>query len=473
MTLGFILLLVPGVSAQTVSYADQVNFYHPTASGETGLFTGIVGETLRQGDWSFSIYWNDYDYLLAPAEEFRPPNRRPNRDMDVDDNRLSLSFGYGLTDRWEIVASLPYVMIENNAGDLAGFLDGQLRIGKFDDSGLGKLHVGTKFGLIDPAASDSRLALSLFADFGGVADEELFNQSTDFGAGLHWNSGVWSAGLRYKLVGERDDNLCAAGIPLTDPDTIAFCNLVTEVDLPNEILVDLGLNVPLGWWAYTNWITEINAIFYNGGDIEPDNPIYLVTGLRHFFGESGWALNAAVRANIPMWTSDNKSCPIGGLLGLTYAPLRLAPPPAPLLPPPPPPAPIIEAPPLPPPPPVVEQPPPPPQTIRTDEINFEPGSARLTNIAKAILDDVALRMRENPRATAYVTGYTDDRENTGPNRDLDRRRAQAARDYLVSRHNIDPSRIVVEGGGVSTVGDNRTAEGRLRNRRVQIRLVIP
>ena len=472
LTLGFILLLVPGVSAQTISYSDQVNFYHPTISGETGLFTGIVGETLRQGDWSFGIYWNDYDYLLAPAEEVRPPNRRPNTDMDVDDNRLSLSFGYGLTDRWELVASIPYVQIENNAGDLAGFFDGQLHIGKFDESGLGKLHVGTKFGLLDPATTDSRLALSLFVDLGTVADEDLFSDSMDYGLGLHWNSGIWSFGARYKLVGERDSNLCAPGIPLTDPDAIAFCSLATEVDLPNEILVDLGLNVPVGFWPITNWITEVNGIFYNGGDLEPDNPIYLVTGLRHWFGESGWAFNAAVRANIPMWTSDNNSCPIGGLLGLTYAPLRLAAA-VPLLPPIPPPAPIIDAPLPPPPPPIVVQPPPAPETIRTDEINFEPGSARLTNIAKAILDDVALRMRENPRATAYVTGYTDDRENTGPNRDLDRRRGQAVRDYLVSRHNIDSSRIVVEGGGVSTVGDNRTAEGRLRNRRVQIRLVIP
>ena len=112
-------------------------------------------------------------------------------------------------------------------------------------------------------------------------------------------------------------------------------------------------------------------------------------------------------------------------------------------------------------------------TIRTDEINFEPGSARLTNIAKAILDDVALRMRQEPDATIVVTGYTDNRENTGPNRDLDRRRAEAVRDYLVSRHGIDPSRITVQAGGVSTVGDNTTAEGRLRNRRVQIRMTIP
>jgi outer membrane protein OmpA-like peptidoglycan-associated protein len=115
-----------------------------------------------------------------------------------------------------------------------------------------------------------------------------------------------------------------------------------------------------------------------------------------------------------------------------------------------------------------------PQELRTDEIHFEPGSARLTNIAKAILDDVALRMKQEPSSTAVVIGFTDDREATGPQADLDRRRAEAVRDYLVTRHGIDPARISVEGRDArEPVGDNTTAEGRLRNRRVVIRLIIP
>ena len=105
---------------------------------------------------------------------------------------------------------------------------------------------------------------------------------------------------------------------------------------------------------------------------------------------------------------------------------------------------------------------------------LESGSARLTNIAKAILDDVALRMKQEPTSTAIVIGYTDSKEATGPNADLDRRRAEAVRDYLVSRHGIDPSRITIEGRDArEPVGDNNTAEGRLKNRRVVIRLMLP
>ncbi|MCM2317122.1 MAG: OmpA family protein, partial [Thermoanaerobaculia bacterium] len=122
---------------------------------------------------------------------------------------------------------------------------------------------------------------------------------------------------------------------------------------------------------------------------------------------------------------------------------------------PPPPAPA----PLPPPPPApapVEAPPEPvaasrlPQEIMATDVMFDDASARLTNIAKAQLDDVALRMKSEPTATTVVAGFTDGTEKTGAGNDLDRRRAEAVRDYLVSRHGIDPSRITAEGKGTGS-----------------------
>ena len=448
------LAFVPGVMGQSVTYEDQVNFYHPTASGETGLFTTIVGDTLRQGDWSFGVYLNWYDFLAAePDADMIIRSRRPFSLAQIEEDRLTASIGYGITDRWEFVASIPYIMVEQKTGDRSGFYNGRPFVGRFDENGLGKLHLGTKFGLIDPNVSSSRLALSLFID-APTGDEDLVVDNADYGVGLHWNNRVLSLAGTYKLVGE---------------DDVDLFDFVDEVELPDELHVDAGLNIPLSFWSTTNWINEVNAIVYTGGDREQDDIVYLVTGFRHWFGASGWALNAGLRANATQYADDNDSCPLGGLLGLTYAPFRLAalaPPPPPMPPPP------METPVEPPPPPVAT--PPQRQELRTDEIQFESASARLTNIAKAILDDVALRMKQEPAATAIVIGYTDNRESTGPNADLDRRRAEAVRDYLVSRHNIDPSRITVEGrGATESIGDNATAEGRQRNRRVVIRLIIP
>src|SRR5688572_10982831 len=93
------LLLVSSIaSAQNITYDDQLRLNAPTSTGETGLFTGVLGDTLRQGDWSFSLYWNNYDYLAAPAPELAPPSRRSYRDMDLEEERFSLTAGYGITD---------------------------------------------------------------------------------------------------------------------------------------------------------------------------------------------------------------------------------------------------------------------------------------------------------------------------------------------------------------------------------------
>jgi len=467
-----LLLAVPTLFGQgvTMTRDDQIGLVAPTGSGETGLFTTVTGDTLHRGDWDFGIYFQDYDLFAAPARELALPSAREYKDLSYDLYRANISLGYGITDRWEISASLPWDRLQSHGGDRVGFINGWLYRGQFTDSGIGNLHLATKFGLLQPGGP-SKFALSLFTDLPtGDSDSGISTGNGNFGIGAHFTHGIGTLAASYVAVANRD------------ADNANFGN--SDVELPNEFRLDGGLNVPLGWWRTTNWISEVNAIFYNGGDRTPDNPIYLVTGLRHWFGNSGWALNAGVRWNVAKFGEDNDECrftelddcAVGGLVGLTYAPMHLAamavPPPAPIPvpPPPPPPAPAPVAPPEPPP----VAPPHQPTELRTDEIHFEPGSARLTNIAKAILDDVALRMKQEPTSTAVVIGYTDNRENTGANHDLDRRRAEAVRDYLVSRHGIDPSRISVEGRDArEPVGDNATAEGRLRNRRVVIRLIIP
>jgi len=75
--------------------------------------------------------------------------------------------------------------------------------------------------------------------------------------------------------------------------------------------------------------------------------------------------------------------------------------------------------------------------------NFTPGSARLSNICKAKLDDVALKMKQDAAATAQVIGYSDGAEKNGQK--LSERRAEAVKSYLVTRHGIDPNRTKIEG----------------------------
>ena len=461
------------VLAQDATYVDitrddQLRVFAPTVGGLTGLFETVSADTLHRGDWSFGVYFNDYDLLAGPAPEFAPLSAREPEDMSYDLYRLSASIGVGLTDRWEISAMVPWDRLVANGGDRAGFINGRLFRGEFTESGLGNIKLATKLGL-SPMDSPTRFALLGFVAL-PTGDSDVTGGGSDFGIGGAVTHGMLSVSGTYVLRGDYDDD-----------DPIVSGGL--DLDPPNEFHLNAGINKPISLFGTTNWISELNTIWYTGGDRAPDAPIFLVSGLRHWFGTSGWALSAAARWNVAKFFNNNDECRftelddcgLSGLVGLTFAPLHLAapapPPPAPT----PVPPPIETPPPAPVPPPAAPiVPPAAPQELRTDEIHFEPGSARLTNIAKAILDEVALRMKQEPSSTALVIGYTDDRENTGPNNDLDRRRAEAVRDYLVTRHGIDPSRITIEGRGTQEpVGDNTTAEGRLRNRRVVIRLILP
>lgn len=454
----------------SISRDDQIRFFAPTHSGQTGLFTTVTADTLRRGNWSFGVYFNDWDLTAGPAPDLAPPSARDYQDLSYDLYRLSASVGVGLTDRWEVSAMVPWDRINSNGGDRVGYINGFLYRGEFEESGLGAVRLATKFSLT-PVDNPTRFALSGFVDLPtGDNDTGIATGGTDFGIGGHVTRGIASGSLQYIARGDREDN--------------SLLGTNGDVSVPNEVHLDAGLNIPIGFFGPTNWVSEINSVWYTGGDFAPDNPVFLVTGFRHWFGTSGWSLSAGARWNVTKFADNNDECRftelddcgLSGLVGLTFAPLAFAapaiPPPAPPPVAPPPEAPAPPAPVAPPEAPVA--PPRQPTEIRTDEIHFESGSARLTNIAKAILDEVALRMKQEPSSTALVIGYTDDRENTGPDKNLDRRRAEAVKDYLVTRHGIDPSRITVEGrDATDPIGDNSTAEGRLRNRRVVIKLTLP
>jgi len=111
----------------------------------------------------------------------------------------------------------------------------------------------------------------------------------------------------------------------------------------------------------------------------------------------------------------------------------------------------------------VEVPPPPPTCSKINSIQFPDLKRpwRVDNTAKAILDDVASRLKADPNAKIVITGYADGEkapmEGTGKNRhpmNLAAQRAVNAKAYLVQEQGIDPSRIGVRTGtGQQKVAD--------------------
>jgi outer membrane protein OmpA-like peptidoglycan-associated protein len=104
-------------------------------------------------------------------------------------------------------------------------------------------------------------------------------------------------------------------------------------------------------------------------------------------------------------------------------------------------------------------------------LGFSAGKTRVNNEAKAILDNAAVQMKNDPHLRAAIAGYTDGSKREARVKGLGLKRAQAVMDYLVSK-GIDASRLSATDGGVSTVGDSKTEAGRKENRRAEILLSV-
>ena len=100
---------------------------------------------------------------------------------------------------------------------------------------------------------------------------------------------------------------------------------------------------------------------------------------------------------------------------------------------------------------------------------FASGESELLPAAQRRLSQVAQTLKEqSPDANIVVEGHTDSRGSESYNLELSAKRAQAVRSYLVAE-GVDPGRIQAEGLGYAhPVSDNKTAEGRANNRRVEI-----
>ena len=96
------------------------------------------------------------------------------------------------------------------------------------------------------------------------------------------------------------------------------------------------------------------------------------------------------------------------------------------------------------------------------------------NVAKARLDEIALKMRQNPQLRTTLTGHTDDRGSEEVNERVGLRRADAVKAYLVQEQDLDESRIETQSAGeTQPIADNATPQGQSDNRRVEVELFVP
>ena len=102
---------------------------------------------------------------------------------------------------------------------------------------------------------------------------------------------------------------------------------------------------------------------------------------------------------------------------------------------------------------------------------FDFDKAVLKPEGRAKLDDLVGKVQGINLEVIIAVGHTDSVGTDAYNQRLSIRRAEAVKAYLVSK-GIERNRVYTEGKGEKQpVADNRTAEGRAKNRRVEIEVV--
>ena len=105
------------------------------------------------------------------------------------------------------------------------------------------------------------------------------------------------------------------------------------------------------------------------------------------------------------------------------------------------------------------------------ETNFDFDKSVLKPEGKAKLDDLVGKLKAVNLEVIIAIGHTDSIGSKAYNQKLSVRRANSVKAYLVSK-GIEANRIYTEGKGeTQPIADNRTKEGRAKNRRVEIEVV--
>jgi len=165
------------------------------------------------------------------------------------------------------------------------------------------------------------------------------------------------------------------------------------------------------------------------------------------------------------WTPATAVAECDGALKPVVAVPVAAPEPAPV------PAPAPVAPPAPAPAPVVAPVPSSEKVTYAADAFFDFNKADLKPEAKAKLDDLVSKTKEINLEVIIAVGHTDSIGSDAYNDKLSVKRAESIKTYLTGK-GVEANRVYTEGKGKKQpVADNKTAEGRAKNRRVEIEVV--
>lgn len=112
------------------------------------------------------------------------------------------------------------------------------------------------------------------------------------------------------------------------------------------------------------------------------------------------------------------------------------------------------------------------EIVILQQVQFTTGTAKLTGNSDEILSEVAGVLKDHGEITKLeVQGHTDDKGNEVTNKQLSQARAESVMKALVAK-GVAADRLTAKGYGQEVpIADNKTEEGRAKNRRVQFRIL--
>jgi OOP family OmpA-OmpF porin len=107
-----------------------------------------------------------------------------------------------------------------------------------------------------------------------------------------------------------------------------------------------------------------------------------------------------------------------------------------------------------------------------DTIYFDTNKTNINPAAAKALDRNGMILKENPQIKVEIGGHTDSAGSDMANQKISEKRALSAKKYIQDKFNIPDNRMAVKDYGKSKpIADDRTKEGRSKNRRVEFRAV--
>ena len=113
--------------------------------------------------------------------------------------------------------------------------------------------------------------------------------------------------------------------------------------------------------------------------------------------------------------------------------------------------------------------------ITLEGVKFQVGKAVLDPSSTGVLDEAGQTLAKYPELKVEIGGHTDSQGNAAKNMTLSEARAKAVREYLLAKFPaLHAENLTAVGyGQTQPIADNKTAEGRAQNRRVEFKVLNP